>query len=176
MGEKEIIKSISAYDAREMGVLTFIIFLTADLIMLIVYSLVKCSKGIYQRYNQVTGTWSTYYREWTPLSIADAFKTLAVPVIIIIVVGILLAFVISKFESELTITDKRVYGAGIFGKIVDFPLDSVSGIGLLSFFKGVTVKTSFGNIKFIGMKNYKDIYEVMGKLLAERQASKRIIR
>lgn len=171
MDEKEIIKSTHAYDAKGISVLIFFISLIADFTMLIIYSLIKCPKGIYQRYNQLTGTWSTHYREWTPLCILDAFKKLVVPVILILVIGIVLAFAVGKFKSELTVTDKRVYGMGVFGKRVDISLDSISAIDSLSFFKGISIKTSSESIKFFGMKNCDDIYDILNKLLEERRVS-----
>ena len=42
--------------------------------------------------------------------IIDAFEDLAVIAIIILILGIVFAFIVSKFKSELTVTDKRVFG------------------------------------------------------------------
>ena len=49
-------------------------------------------------------------------------------------------------HSELTVTDKRVYGKAILGKRVDIPLDSISAVGTSSFLKGVSVASSSGRL------------------------------
>ena len=139
--------------------------------MLLVYSLIKWPSGEYQWWNEFSGEWTTLYRTWNPLYIIDAFENLSIIAIIILIVGNTLAVIISQFKSELTITDKRVYGIGIFGKRVDLPLDSISSIGSLHFFKGILISTSSGNIKFFGIKNFLDIHKIISELLIKRQES-----
>ena len=59
---------------------------------------------------------------------------------------------------KIIVTDKRVYGKAAFGKQVDLPIDSISAVGTISLFKGVSVATSSGVIKFyIGKKLYGSI-------------------
>lgn len=75
-------------------------------------------------------------------------------------------------SHKLTVTDKRVYGVIAFGKRVDLPLDSVSSVGYTKFLKGCTVSTSSGKISFLAIKNFENIFEVLNKLLIERQNEK----
>lgn len=173
MNEKELVKSTYAYNAKKMAILTFFIFFVLDFLMLLIYSIIEWPSGPYKRYNYFTGMYETCYNTWSPANIIDAFENLAAPAIIILILGISFAFIVSRFKSELTVTDKRVFGMGIFGKRVDLPLDSVSAIGSLSFFKGVSIATAAGSIKFFGIKNYKEIHNTLSKLIIERQEQKK---
>ena len=73
---------------------------------------------------------------------------------------------------ELTVTDKRIFGVVGWGKRVDLPVDSVSATAKLQFWRGVSVSTSSGRISFLLMKNADDIYNVLNKLMIERQQGK----
>lgn len=81
---------------------------------------------------------------------------------------VLLIFAFSIQKVELTVTNKRVYGATKFGKRVDLPLDSVSAVSMSSF-KGIEIGTSSGRIVFKGIGNRDEIYEAVNKLIIERQ-------
>ncbi len=70
---------------------------------------------------------------------------------------------------ELTVTDKRVYGKGTFGKRVDLPLDSVSAVGS-KWPKGIAVATSSGKVAFLMVKNRDEIHKCVSDLLIERQS------
>lgn len=72
-------------------------------------------------------------------------------------------------RCSLVITNQRVYGKAAFGRQVDLPLDSISAIGTGSIFKSVIVSTSSGAIKFYLVKNSEEVYEVVSRLLRERQ-------
>ena len=85
--------------------------------------------------------------------------------------GLLVLFMLAKVE--LAITDKRVYGCASFGRRVELPLDSVTAIGT-SFMKGIAITTASGSVKFGCIKNRDEIYEVVSKLLMERQSSKTV--
>ena len=74
-------------------------------------------------------------------------------------------------NGEICVTDRRIYGKAIFGKRVDLPLDSVSAVGT-SFFKGIAVGTSSGNIVFKGISNYIEIHSAVSNLLINRQKEK----
>lgn len=76
-------------------------------------------------------------------------------------------------KVELAITNKRVYGRASFGRRVDLPLDSITAIGM-SFMKGIAITTASGSVKFGCIKNRDEIYEVVSKLLMERQTSKTV--
>ncbi len=85
------------------------------------------------------------------------------------VVAVVLYF--SAAKTELTVTDKRVYGKAIFGKRVDLPVDLISAVGT-SFLMGVSVSTSSGSIHFLGVQNKDDIHSEISKLLMLRQEKK----
>ncbi len=72
------------------------------------------------------------------------------------------------------ITDKRVSGKLLFNKIIDLPLDSITGISNIPIFHGITVTTPSKKIKFYCLQNSKDVYSTICKLLIERQSSNSI--
>ncbi len=83
----------------------------------------------------------------------------------------LLAFLIKLWLSsyEMVVTDKRIYGRVAWGKRVDLPFDSVSATSTLRMFKGVSVSSASGRIKFLLIKNANEVYNEINKLLIERQ-------
>ena len=70
---------------------------------------------------------------------------------------------------SLTVTNKRIYGKTWFGKRVDLPVDSVSAIGTIALFKGISVATSSGKISFLLIKNSNEVYQELKKLIVDRQ-------
>lgn len=74
-------------------------------------------------------------------------------------------------NNSLTVTNKRAFGSCSKKRRVDLPLDSISAIGLGGF-KGIAVTTPSGAIKFNLIKNRNEIYQVVSKLLVERQNRK----
>jgi len=90
--------------------------------------------------------------------------------VVTVVIPMLIYFWLHSYE--MTVTDKRIYGKGAWGKRVDLPVDSVSAISTIRILKGVTVATSSGKIKFLVIKNANAIYDVLNNLLIERQAKK----
>lgn len=81
-----------------------------------------------------------------------------------------LIFYLAVAKTDLTVTNKRVYGKSIFGKRVDLPLDMISAVGT-SIFKGVAVSTASGSIKFLMVKNRDEIHAEISKLLLDRQSN-----
>ena len=83
-----------------------------------------------------------------------------------------LVWFFSIFKCRICITDKRIYGTAGFGKRVDLPLDSVSAVasGALN---SIAVATSSGKISFIAMAKRNELYEVLGRLIVERQNKSR---
>ena len=65
---------------------------------------------------------------------------------VIAVILLIMLFAISK--SEITVTDKRVYGKGAFGKRVDLPIHQISAVSL-GMFSAVSVATSSGKVVFL---------------------------
>lgn len=71
-------------------------------------------------------------------------------------------------KTEMTVSDKRVFGKTVYGKRVDLPLDSISAIGS-RWPKGIAVATSSGRISFLMIKNRDEIRNCVSELLIERQ-------
>lgn len=94
-----------------------------------------------------------------------------------IVAGVAVAFVIYRVLklSSLTVTDKRIYGVKGFGERVDLPIDSISSVSISNASKGVKVSTSSGFISFVWLENFNEIYDVINKVLIERQQHKEVI-
>ena len=90
-------------------------------------------------------------------------------ILITLIVGTICYFWLRKMQ--LVVSDKRVYGQAAFGRQVDLPLDSITAIGKGTI-KGIAITTASGAIKFKCIKNRDEIYDVVSKLLMERQTSK----
>lgn len=84
---------------------------------------------------------------------------------------VLLAIFFYVRKTELTVTDKRIYGKVAFGKQVDLPVDSISAVST-SALKGIAVATSSGKISFLGLTNRDEISKEISNLLIERQNTK----
>lgn len=96
---------------------------------------------------------------------------------IIFLIGITLIILTSIIywwlkNTEITVTDKRVYGTTATGKRVDLPFDSISAVAT-SWFKGIAVATSSGKINFKMIANRDDIHKQLSKLLINRQSNKK---
>lgn len=76
--------------------------------------------------------------------------------------------ILSLKDTELVISDKRVYGKTSFGKRVDLPLDSISAVGIIGK-KNIAISTASGKIAFKGIKNRDAIHKELNNLLIERQ-------
>lgn len=70
-------------------------------------------------------------------------------------------------RTSITITDKRIYGKAAFGKEVDLPLSSVVMIRKGGK-KKMTISTSGGKVRFVGIKNRNEVYSAIQTLLAIR--------
>lgn len=73
---------------------------------------------------------------------------------------------------SIFVTDKRVYGKAVFGKRVDIPIDSVSAVGLVPLFSGISISSSSGAIKFLYISNSEQIHAEISKLIIARQDDK----
>ena len=83
------------------------------------------------------------------------------------IIGVLIYFALRSYE--LVVTDKRVYGRVAWGKQVDLPADSITATATLKLFRGIAVSTASGRIKFLLIKNAKEIYKVLNELIIARQ-------
>lgn len=75
----------------------------------------------------------------------------------LIVILAVVNLIITSSKYSLTVTDKRVYGKYGFGKQVNLPFDSISAVSVVKIFKGISVATSSGSIKFLLIANAEDI-------------------
>lgn len=107
-----------------------------------------------------TSWWESYYRSGTVY-----FYMFWLGVVLIVANVILF---LCAVNSEIIVTNFRVYGKAAFGKRVDLPIDSVSAIGM-SFPKAVSVGTSSGKISFVLLENQVAVYAAIRELLIERQ-------
>ena len=102
------------------------------------------------------------------LSIGELID-LVIGVVALIVFSLIGVFFQKLFNgSEITVTDKRVYGKAIFGRRVDLPLDMISSVAMAAF-NGIGVATSSGRIKFLLCKNKDEVFNAISGLLLERQ-------
>ncbi len=98
------------------------------------------------------------------LIISSAFK-LTIILIICAAVFYVLAIAFSKYQ--ITVTNKRITGERPFGKQADLPLDTISSAVKRKY--TISVSTSLGNIRFVGIANSEQIFIEINKLLAERE-------
>jgi hypothetical protein len=70
-------------------------------------------------------------------------------------------------KSELSVSDRRVYGCAVFGKRIDLPFSSISAVGK-SALKGIRITTSSGVIKFKLFSNASELYSAIGKMIAKK--------
>ena len=93
--------------------------------------------------------------------------SLVVFVLPFLILGQIYFAIVSK--TELTVTNKRVYGTAAFGKRVDLPLDMINAVAT-SAFNGIAVTTASGAIKFLMMVNKDELHKEISKLLVDRQS------
>ena len=117
-----------------------------------------CSVGAH-----IMSNYSEYYDPIWPMLVVIPFFVGCAHIII----GVIALFLRS---GEITVTDKRVYGVCGF-KRVDLPLDSISAVSSTG--KAISVSTSSGRISFRMLKNAETVYDVINKLLLERQEQKK---
>ena len=91
---------------------------------------------------------------------------------VLIIVGI--AFIVLAIiaflyftRSEITVTNKRVYGKAAFGKRVDLPINSISAVGMSSF-NGISVGTSSGRVSFLYISNSDEIHKAINDLVLNK--------
>lgn len=110
--------------------------------------------------NDGTSWWESYYSSGTVYFYMFwlGLVLIADNVILFLYVG----------NSEMHVTNFRVYGKTAFGKRVDLPIDSVSAVGM-HFPKAVSVGTSSGKISFILLENQEAVHKAISQLLIERQ-------
>ena len=101
----------------------------------------------------------------------EVFTLIIVLAIAIVPVVISVAIYVLLQGYEITVTDKRVYGKTRGRPRIDLPLDSISATAA-TMFKGISISTSSGKIRFLAIKNVDEIYKIVNELLMERQRAK----
>lgn len=88
--------------------------------------------------------------------------------------GLLLVSSITLFvycnNCSICVTNKRVYGKASFGSRVDLPIDSIAAVGILTLWKGISVATPSGSIKFLYINNADEIHKILGDIIVNRQS------
>ena len=105
----------------------------------------------------------------SPASFRIIAAALTVPVCVFELFCILL--IVSSCFGKMVVTDKKVYGKVAFGKRVDIPLDSISSIAMTRLFQGVSVSSSSGCVRFLLLRNVKEIYDTLNNILSTRQSN-----
>ncbi len=82
-----------------------------------------------------------------------------------------IAYVLDK-KTKMVVTDKRVYGCGVFGKRLDLPLDYISAVSKGPF-KKICVASPSGKLICYGLMNRNEAYDCIIDLLIERNTVKK---
>ena len=96
-----------------------------------------------------------------------AFFIIACAAFVIGLPILIMFFAISKCELE--ITDKSAKGKTFFGKEVVLPMYMISTYSTRKFLSTIAVATSSGITKFVLIKNYAEIGNVLSQKINERQ-------
>lgn len=95
------------------------------------------------------------------------FPLLAIGGLLVLIALLILVF---GRDSQICITNKRVYGKTLLGKRVDLPLDSISSVALTNpLFKGISVSSNSGNISFYLISNRDKAHKILSDLIIDRQ-------
>lgn len=171
MEEKILIKS-ERYNIKKL----FRIFIIVGLLIsLLMYSVGFIDVLTHEHNRYCEDKTSEYYYDICPTANAfiyvfarNDFSMLGfIPFPLFTVIGYIVYASLRSYE--LVVTDKRIYGTVKHKNRVDLPLDSVSAISKISFWRGIRVSTSSGKISFKVIKNAAEIYQIMNRLLIERQ-------
>lgn len=172
MQETTIIESKGKVSGTLLGTLTLISSIVISFLILLFHSLATFDSTYRYHYTDFwTGEvhYATGFRSWTMECIIDSLEELWFIVIPLLIFGIVLSIVFMGFKYQITVTDKRVRGIGLFGKSIDLPLDSISAVSTTPFLYGISVSTSSGLIKFYLIANSKEIHSVITELIINRQ-------
>ena len=89
---------------------------------------------------------------------------------LLLVVGIILLVMYrANSQCELCITEDNVKGKTLFGKEVVLPLSMVSSYATEEHLSTISIATSSGITKFVLIKNYKEMSQVLSELISKKQ-------
>ncbi len=88
----------------------------------------------------------------------------------IITISIVVSFLNYKCFSkqELIVSKNRVYGTKMFGKCFNIPLKSISSVELATL-NGIKIYSFSNKLKFMWLKNNKEIYEIISSQLVDNK-------
>ena len=89
--------------------------------------------------------------------------------IIFFIVGLVIYLIFKK--TEITITEKTVYGCGVFGKKLNLPVDSITSVETKRC-SGILIKTPSSKIHFAFIKNRDEILNTINGLISTRNTTK----
>lgn len=179
MNEKEIIKGKPAKKLQMLVLAIGLVFLALFLLMYIA-DVGECRTGEHPyTYINFTHTYETRYRPVNILDILFFHSSSYAIVSIVLYLGLVLSVIgtiifASLAKTTIAVTNKRVYGNATWGKRVDLPFDSISGVST-SAYKGLAVASPSGTAKFKAIDNYEDVYKTISNLLVERQNKEKTI-
>ena len=86
--------------------------------------------------------------------------------VFIISVALFVIAVISHFyfRCEMTVTEERIYGKSMFGKMVELPLSKAISL-TTSAFSGICLVTAAGKIKFMLINNRDEVYKKLSSMI-----------
>lgn len=183
MEEKVLVKS-EQYNIKKLFIIILVVGMLIGIVVATVTnvpSIVRYRERIAEEtetYERLKGTSGSYiadmaledigfFKKQIEWATSDMVEIIGVAILASAVIGGIVYWWLSSID--LTVTDKRVYGKGTFGKRVDLPFDSVSAVGS-KWPKGIAVATSSGKVAFLMVKNRDEIHKCVSDLLIERQS------
>ena len=100
----------------------------------------------------------------------EIYYTILIVGVIFLIVGLILFFSFRALaKCELTVTEHIVKGISIGGQEVSLPLNQISAYVTKKRNSTIAVATSSGLTKFSLIANYKEIGDVLSKIISDRQ-------
>lgn len=122
-------------------------------------------------YHTTSSYYSPYYGSYMTASHYDSDMMIGGIIFFSISLISFLLFLI-PLGSQIVVSNLRVSGRAMFGKQVDIPIDSISAVGKMTMWRGISVASSSGMIRFFLFKNADEIFAVVSELLQKRQIPK----
>ena len=98
----------------------------------------------------------------------EIYYTLLIIGCVLLVIGLILILYFSALaKCELTITEHIIKGSAFGGKEVSLPLNQISAYSIKKRTSSITVSTSAGIVMFSLIANYKEICDVLAKLISD---------
>lgn len=148
MEELVQIKSVPSKKIKMSFIITSIVFLILTIIFL--------GRGIYERF-----VLNRCYLATVWFIAPGAF---------IGFLGLLWLFWLVILHCNITITDKDVQGRAVWGKKVFLPIEKISAYSTSGIFSKVSISSASGWVSFCCIENYKEIAEVLKKVIDERRS------